>query len=105
MYYRMIHEPKEGEEVQYLAVYALCWPWDRGIEPTDAFVQVDDPLLKAAPLLLEACKGLLASIESMIVDDNVQIYSGDKVRIAKAQAAIAAASPDSYQAEPEEHNG
>jgi len=59
----------------------------------------------AAPLLLEACKGLLASIESMIVDDNVQIYSGDKVRIAKAQAAIAAASPDSYQAEPEEHNG
>ena len=55
----------------------------------------------AAPLLLEACKGLLASIESMIVDDNVQIYSGDKVRIAKAQAAIAAASPDSYQAEPE----
>ena len=69
-------------------------------EPRAQWV-VSCPLHAAAPLMLEACKGLLASIESMIVDDNVQIYSGDKVRIAKAHAAIAAASPDSYQAEPE----
>ena len=109
MYYRRIHEPKEGEEVQYLAVYALRWPWDSGVDPTDAFVKADDPLLKAAPLMLEACNSACDFIEKMIStwDEFDDEYLGDEDRamLDGLRAAIAAASPDSYQAEPEEHNG
>ena len=36
--------------------------------------------------LLAALVGLLTSVESMIVDDNVPVYSGDKARINAAPA-------------------
>ena len=94
MYYRRIHEPKEGEEVQYLAVYALRWPWDRGIEPTDAFVQVDDPLLKAAPLLLEALKEASQHFYGDMAPDfdyySEHMYKAHKI----IKAAIAAATKE-----------
>jgi len=88
MYYRRIHEPKEGEEVQYLAVYALRWPWDSGIDPTDAFVRADDPLLKAAPLLLEA----LIDAEQWIIDETGWRTDADDLK-KEIRSAIAAAEP------------
>ena len=87
MYYRRIHEPKEGEEIQYLAVYALRWPWDSGVDPTDAFVKADDPLLKAAPLMLEACK--MAELLFVSIFDVYDVDTKNTVR--KLRAAIAAA--------------
>ena len=67
------------------------------------------PLHATAPLLLEACKSACDFIEKMIStwDEFDDEYLGDEDRamLDGLRAAIAAASPDSYQAEPEEHNG
>ena len=60
------------------------------------------PLHAAAPQLLEALKNDaigLANMAAML--DPVETED----RMTSVYAAIAAASPDSYQAEPEEHNG
>ena len=67
------------------------------------------PRHQAAPLTLEACKSACDFIEKMIStwDEFDDEYLGDEDRamLDGLRAAIAAASPDSYQAEPEEHNG
>jgi hypothetical protein len=61
--YRRI-QPKEGEPVQFLAVYATRWNWDCG-EPTDAFIEVDE----AAPDPNRAAAELAARIsEGQVVD-------------------------------------
>jgi len=99
-YYRRIHDPKEGELVQYLAVYVLNW--NKALQPTDAFVEVNDPLIKAAPLMLEALKALIGALglrrpKSELVEDYGMLGLD---AIQRSWAAIAAAEPDSYQDEP-----
>ena len=52
-------EPKDGEMVQFLAVSALRWPWESGVDPTCAFIEFEDPVMEAAPDLLAACEAAL----------------------------------------------
>ena len=92
-YYRRIHDPKEGELVQYLAVYVLNW--NKALQPTDAFVEVNDPLIKAAPLLLEALKAMHEWLNDDWPLDGARVMDHDVIL-----PAIAAAEPDFYQDEP-----
>ena len=94
-YYRRIHDPKEGELVQYLAVYVLNW--NKALQPTDAFVEVNDPLIKAAPLMLEALKNDVMQLANMAA--MVDLVATQEA-MTSVYAAIAAAEPDFYQAAP-----
>ena len=73
-------EPKEGELVQFLGVYNLRWPWHSGVEPTEAFNQVDDPLYEAAPDLLAACK---AAYNEKLVSPRVAVMLKKAIRKAR----------------------
>ena len=42
MLYKRIDDPQEGQAIQFLAVYATQWPWGCGVEPTTAFVEVEE---------------------------------------------------------------
>lgn len=42
MLYKMIRNPQEGDEVQFLGVYATRWPWESGVEPTVAFIETSE---------------------------------------------------------------
>src|SRR4030067_2536408 len=76
-----IYVSKDGYDYEYpIASVSTTIPDDEA--------WADAALIAAAPDLLAALAGLLTSIESMIVDDNVPAYSGDKARIAAARAAI-----------------
>jgi len=35
-------KPEEGKPAQFLGIYALKWPWNSQVEPTIAFVEVDE---------------------------------------------------------------
>jgi len=81
----------EGIPVQFAAVHVVRWRREWG-EPTLLFVEDEDPLVAAAPKLLQACGDALDSLE--YIERAHPGLSGYGVRqgsIAQLRAAIAKA--------------
>src|SRR3990172_9491654 len=88
MYYKRI-EMRDGEPVQFLGVYATRWDWQEMGEPTVGFIEVEDPVVEAAPQLLRALENLLPIAVAAIDEaggDPEQFYV-----VQQAQESIAAA--------------
>lgn len=89
--FSIIRDPQDGDEVQYLGIYALRWLFECGVKPTVAFVESDVDV-EALVAQNEALKNLLMACDDQAYSNGVT--SEVMTAMEEARAIIAAAEKE-----------